>query len=62
MAKRKLSKEDCARIAEMREGGKTCGQIAMAFGCSTSVVSWHCLRLGAEPPWETTLRPSIHPC
>lgn len=38
------------------------GQIAIAIGkgISANAVSWHCLRLGAELPRKTRLRPNYH--
>jgi transposase-like protein len=46
----RYTQEDYERMAGMREQGHTYVQIAARFGCSASVVSWQCLRLGAEPP------------
>lgn len=55
MASRKYSNETLEAIAEMRESGMSLGAIAKHFGVSRSVVSWHCLRLGADSP-ETEAR------
>ncbi len=62
MGKRKFEDADYARIAEMREAGLSYEQIALAIGKGTSAkaVSWHCLRLGAEPPKKTRLRPQYY--
>ena len=49
-AARRLSEHDIDRIVEMRERGETYALIARAIDCSESIVSWHCLRLGVEPP------------
>lgn len=37
-------------IADMRERGKTYGQIARAIGSSPSNISWICLKYGIEKP------------
>jgi hypothetical protein len=42
-------------IAEMRERGKTYGQISSATGMSTSNISWICLKYGIEGPRKTSL-------
>jgi transposase-like protein len=60
MTRRRFTKADYERMAEMREAGKTQGQIARAFKCSRSEVSWYCLKLGAEPPNPRPLRLDYH--
>jgi hypothetical protein len=50
MMARRLKQSDFDVIVEMRERGKTYEQIGNAIVCSASTVSWHCLRLGADPP------------
>lgn len=56
----KLSDSDYDRIAEMREAGQSYRQIGKVFGCSAKAISWHCLRLGADPPKPYPLRPNYH--
>jgi hypothetical protein len=60
MAKRKLSIEDCDRIAELRENGASYGDLAVKFKVSPSAIRWHCLRLGAQPPQGTKFLPNYH--
>lgn len=50
MTIQRLTPEDFDRIVLMREEGRSYKEIALAVGCSQSAVSWHCLRLGADPP------------
>lgn len=50
MTRIRLTEADHERIVQLREAGRTMGQIASVLGCSASTVSWHCLRLAAEPP------------
>jgi DNA-binding CsgD family transcriptional regulator len=45
------------RIAEMRERGLSYAQIARKFDCSAKAITWHCLRMGVEPPKRTVLQP-----
>lgn len=51
----RFSPGDYERIAALREAGETYREIAAIFGCSDKAISWHCLRLGAEPPKKTAL-------
>lgn len=60
MGKRKFSEADFDRITSMREKGMSYQQIANSFGCSAKSISWHCLRLGADPPKPWPLRPNYH--
>lgn len=60
MSGRKLFDRDYDRLAAMREEGKSYEQIARVFGCSAKAISWHCLRLGAEPPKPAPLRLNYH--
>lgn len=55
MPRRKLTNEHFERICAMREAGKSYEQIGRAIGCSSSAISWHCLRLGADGPKQTRL-------
>lgn len=50
MPRKKFNEEDYERWAEMRERGMSCEQIGRAVHASASVVSYQCLRLGADPP------------
>lgn len=50
MAARRFTSEQHEAMAEMREAGRTYGQIALAFGCSESTAYWICLKLGADRP------------
>ena len=60
MGKRRFSDADFDVIAEMRERGLSYQQIARKFGCSAKAISWHCLRLGADPPKPAPLRLNYH--
>lgn len=58
MTKRKgFTREDYARMAELRERGWSFERIGRKFGCKAATASWHCLRLGAEPPKPPKLWP-----
>jgi hypothetical protein len=64
MGKPKLTEQDFDRIAELRENGvmpdgrrATFKLIAAELDVSPSAISWHCLRLGAEPPTPGRLNP-----
>lgn len=64
MPGRRLTEADFDRIVSMRERGLSYGLIAEEIGCSASAVSWHCLRLGADPPkpapcWEGIRGPAV---
>lgn len=50
MPSSRFTESDFDRMAALREGGKTCQQIASMFGCARGTISWHCLRLGADGP------------
>lgn len=57
--KRTLTEAEIARIAEMREAGKTAAVIARRVGCSIGAVNYHCLKLGADAPGAKPLRDEI---
>lgn len=59
MPRKKFNKADYERWAEMRERGLSCEQIGRAEHASASVVSWQCLRLGADPPNAKPVRETI---
>ncbi|PHY20896.1 hypothetical protein CSW59_06710 [Caulobacter sp. BP25] len=54
---RRLSPSDFDQMVQMRERGRSYAVIARKLGCSIGTVSWHCLRLGAEPPKPRALKP-----
>ncbi|MCJ2143678.1 hypothetical protein [Methylobacterium sp. E-066] len=56
MPGRRFTPEQHEQMAEMREKGRTYGQIALAFGCSESTAYWTCLRLGADRPGSRPLQ------
>lgn len=60
MPKRRLTAANFDTITEMRERGYSYEQIGREIGCSAKAVSWHCLRLGADPPKPAPLRPNYH--
>lgn len=57
MASRRFTTEQHEGMAEMREAGRSYGQIALAFGCSESTAYWVCLKLGADRPNAKPLQP-----
>jgi DNA-directed RNA polymerase specialized sigma24 family protein len=60
MSKRKVTAANLERIADMRHRGRSYGQISRALGVSQGAVSWHCLRLGIEPPKPRPLNLDYH--
>lgn len=48
--KPKLTAEQSAEIADLRERGWSYGRIAMKFGVSDGAVHYHCLKQGAFSP------------
>ena len=59
-AKSRLTQAELDTIATMRERGLSYAQIGRSVGMSPSAVSWHCLRLGVDPPKPSPLRPHYH--
>lgn len=59
MGRKRFNDADYERMAEMRERGLSCAQIGILLGCSTELVSWTCLKLGADPPNAKPLRDCI---
>lgn len=57
MPARRFTPEQHEQMAEMREKGRTYGQIALAFGCSESTAYWICLKYGADRPGSQPLEP-----
>lgn len=57
MARAKYNDHHFEIMVEMREQGKSVGQIALKLDMSASSVSWHCLRLGADSPKTSTKVP-----
>lgn len=57
---KRFTEADCERMAEMREAGASYNVIAREFKCSAKAISWHCLRLGADPPKPMPLRPDYY--
>ncbi|MDI7773756.1 hypothetical protein [Asticcacaulis sp. EMRT-3] len=47
---RRLSDAQIDEVVALREAGWTMTAIAARFGVKKSLIEWHCLRLGAEPP------------
>ena len=45
-----LTQDELDRIVAMREKGYGYAVIGKTIGCSPGAVSWHCARLGVEPP------------
>lgn len=60
MGRRRLTESDYDTLAIMREEGATCAAIAAHFGVSPNAISWHCMRLGAEPPDPPQLKPNYY--
>jgi len=55
MGRRKVTDEQVGEMCELREAGKTFGQISRKFAArgieiSESAISWHCLIQGADAP------------
>lgn len=59
MPGRRFTDEQRDQMAERREAGETVAAIAVAFGCSTSMVYWTCLALGAEKPGAKPLPTAV---
>jgi len=61
MRRRVVTDGDLVRIADLRERGWSFGRIRAALGSriSESAISWHCLRLGADPPRARVLPDKI---
>lgn len=57
--RRILSDADIEWAAIEREKGRSVGAIAQKLGCSSSAVSWHCLKLAADPPKAKPIDPTI---
>jgi hypothetical protein len=60
MAARRLTDADYELMAEMRGRGCSYEQIGRKIGCSSSAVSWHCLRLAIDPPKPRALKLNYH--
>lgn len=56
MAARRVTDEQLEMITTLREKGRGYDVIGAEVGLSRSAVSWHCLRLGVDPPKPTALR------
>ena len=57
MSERKLSAEQIDEACALREAGWSCARIARKFGVSPGCISWHCLKLLADPPKPRPLPP-----
>jgi len=55
MPARKITDAQIKQIVELRERGLGYRLIAEIVGVTESSVSWHCLRLGVEPPKPTPI-------
>lgn len=60
MSKPSLTDREIDTIIEMRERGASYAVIGRKLGRSEKAVSWHCLRLGVDPPEPPPLRPDWH--
>lgn len=52
-----LTEAERDRIIEMREAGRTMGQIARRIGCSVGSVAWLLLKAGVDPHADRPLPP-----
>jgi transcriptional regulator len=57
MPRRRFTQEQLDDMATMRERGWSYNRIGSKLGMSANAVSWHCLRLCAEPPRPSKLGP-----
>lgn len=64
MTRPRLTPDQIDQICDLREEGKTYQAIANIVGCSPETASWHCTRLGADPPnpakcWDKIVGPAV---
>jgi transposase-like protein len=63
--RRRLSPDELDEIVSLRELGHSYEWIGRKIGCSSETVSWHCCRLGVEPPkttgksWDSIKGPAV---
>ncbi|QEH36585.1 Sigma-70, region 4 [Aquisphaera giovannonii] len=64
-SRRRLTEDEIEEIVRLRELGHSYEWIGKKLGCSRETVSWHCCRLGVEPPksawrsWDGIKGPAV---